>query len=84
MAEKLTRLTHKIAIQLQLVAESCAICSSHSRWPIRKLLDTPLYVIQCRTVANLSTWHSIITLTNIIISTHLQILSSHPLQQMSQ
>jgi len=36
MAVKLTRLTHKIAIQLHLVAESCAICSSHSR----KLLDT--------------------------------------------
>jgi hypothetical protein len=28
MAVKLTRLAHKIAIQLHLVAESCAICSS--------------------------------------------------------
>jgi hypothetical protein len=28
MAAKLTRLTHKIAIQLHLVAESCTICSS--------------------------------------------------------
>jgi hypothetical protein len=26
MAAKLTRLTHKIAIQLHLVAESCTIC----------------------------------------------------------
>jgi hypothetical protein len=28
MTAKLTRLTHKIAIQLQLVAENCTICSS--------------------------------------------------------
>jgi hypothetical protein len=33
MAAKLTRLTHKIRIQLHLVAESCAICCSYSRWP---------------------------------------------------
>jgi len=42
MMAKLTRLTHKIVIQLHLVAESCTICSSHSRWPIQKLVDTPL------------------------------------------
>jgi len=41
MAAKLTRLTHKIAIQLQLVAES--VCNSHSRRPVRKLFDTPSY-----------------------------------------
>jgi len=40
---KLTRLTHKIAIQLQLVAESFTTCSSRSRRPVRKLLDTPSY-----------------------------------------
>jgi len=28
MAAKLTRLTHKIMIQLHLVAKSCTICSS--------------------------------------------------------
>jgi len=28
MAAKLTRLTHRITIQLQLVAETCIICSS--------------------------------------------------------
>jgi hypothetical protein len=44
MATKLTRTTHKIAIQLHLVAESCTICSSRSRHPVRKLLDTPSYV----------------------------------------
>jgi hypothetical protein len=44
MAEKLTRLTHKIAIQLHLVAESCTICSYCSRRPVRKLLDTPSYI----------------------------------------
>jgi hypothetical protein len=41
MAAKVTRLTHKIAIQLYLVAENCTICSSRSRRPVRKLLDTP-------------------------------------------
>jgi hypothetical protein len=44
MAAKLTRLTHKIAIQLHLLAESCNICSSDSRRPVRKLLDTPSYL----------------------------------------
>jgi hypothetical protein len=44
MAAKLTRLTHKIAIQLQLVAQSCTICSCRSRWPVLKLFDTPSYV----------------------------------------
>jgi len=37
MAGKLTRLTHEIAIQVHLVAESCTICSSCSLW------DTPSY-----------------------------------------
>jgi hypothetical protein len=44
MAAKLTRLTHKMAIQLHVVAESYTICSSRSRWSIRKLLDTLSYV----------------------------------------
>jgi len=43
MAAKLTRLTHKIAIQLYLVAENCTICSSRSRRPVQKLLDTHSY-----------------------------------------
>jgi len=43
MVAKLTRLTHKIAIQLHVVAESCTICSFHSRQPVQKLLKTPLY-----------------------------------------
>jgi hypothetical protein len=43
MAVKLTRLTHKIAIQLHLVVDSYTICSSRSRRPVRKLLDTPSY-----------------------------------------
>jgi hypothetical protein len=45
LVAKLIRLTHKIAIQLHLVAESCTICSSCSRWPVRKLLDTPSYIL---------------------------------------
>jgi hypothetical protein len=40
MAAKLTRLTHKTAI----VAESCTICISRSRLPVRKILDTLSYV----------------------------------------
>jgi hypothetical protein len=44
MAAKLPRLAHKIAIQLHLVAESYTICSSRSKRPVRKLLDTPSYV----------------------------------------
>jgi len=43
MAAKLVRMTHKIAIQLNLVGESCSIYSSRSRRPLRKLLDTPSY-----------------------------------------
>jgi len=46
MAAKLTGLTHKIAKQLHPVAESCIICSSRSRRPVRKLWDTPSYT-QC-------------------------------------
>jgi len=45
MAAKLTRLTHKIALQLHLVAESCTICGYRSRWPVRKFLVTPSYLI---------------------------------------
>jgi hypothetical protein len=41
MAAKLTGLTHKIAIQLHLVTESCTICSPRSWRPVWKLLDTP-------------------------------------------
>jgi len=43
MAAKLTRMTHKIAIQLKLLAQSCTICSSCSRRPVRRLLDTHSY-----------------------------------------
>jgi hypothetical protein len=48
MTTKLTRMTHKIAIQLHLVAESCTICSSRSRRPVLKLLDTPSYSLELR------------------------------------
>jgi len=41
MAAKRTRLTHIIPIQLHPAAESCTICSSRARRPLRKLLDTP-------------------------------------------
>jgi hypothetical protein len=51
MAAKLTRLAHKISIQLHIVAESSAICSSRSRRPVRKLLVIPSYVVM--------TWYSV-------------------------
>jgi hypothetical protein len=44
MAAKFTRLTHKIAVQLHLVAEICTICNFRSRLPARKLLDSPSHV----------------------------------------
>jgi hypothetical protein len=43
MAVKLTRLTHKLAIQLHLVAEICTICSSRAKRSVRKLVETPSY-----------------------------------------
>jgi len=46
MVTKLTRLTHKLAIQLYVVAESSIICSSRFRKPVRKLLDTPWYAME--------------------------------------
>jgi hypothetical protein len=45
MAPKLTRLTHKITIQLHLAAESCTVCSFRSKWPVLWLLDTPSYAV---------------------------------------
>jgi hypothetical protein len=46
MAAELTRLTHKIAIQLRLMAESCTVCSSRSRRPVRTLLYTHMYLCE--------------------------------------
>jgi len=43
MAAQLTRLTEKIAIKLHLMGETCTICSSRYRRPVRKLLYTPSY-----------------------------------------
>jgi hypothetical protein len=48
----LTRLTHKIAIQLHLVAERCIICSSRSRRPIRKLLHMTSYFHKKRQISS--------------------------------
>jgi len=45
MTAKLTRLTHKIVILLHPVTENCTICGSRSRQPVRKLLDTPSYLL---------------------------------------
>jgi len=48
MAAKLTRMTHKIAIQLHLVAQSFTICSFRSKRPVRKRLDIPSYYMRER------------------------------------
>jgi len=50
---KLTRLSHKIVIQLPLVAEGCTICSSRSGLPVRELLDKPscFWFVTIRTCA---------------------------------
>jgi hypothetical protein len=45
MAATVTRLTYKIAIQLNLMTEICTVCSSRSRRPVQKRLDTPSYII---------------------------------------
>jgi hypothetical protein len=60
MAAKLTRLTHKIAIQLHLMAESCTICSSRSRRPVRKLLDISSYTVvsSLHRTLRMSGWYS--------------------------
>jgi len=63
MAAKLTRLTHTIAIQLQLVAESCAICSSHSRRPVRKILVIPSYFMVDMSVLVAKFWHAKLSYT---------------------
>jgi hypothetical protein len=44
MVAKFIKLTHKIVIQLHLVAESHTICSSCFRQQVQKLLDTPSYM----------------------------------------
>jgi hypothetical protein len=47
MAEKLARLTYKIAILLHLVTESCTICSSCSKRPVRKFFGYTLVYYKC-------------------------------------
>jgi len=44
MGAILARLTHKIVMQLHLVADICTICSSHSGWQVQKVLDTSSYM----------------------------------------
>jgi hypothetical protein len=46
MAGKLTRITHRIVLGLQLVADSCTICSSRSRRPVRKLWIHPQTLLE--------------------------------------
>jgi hypothetical protein len=64
METKLTRLTHKIAIQLHLVAENCTICSALS--PVRKLLDTPSYILIFTKVVTVWNFKAISERLNVI------------------
>jgi hypothetical protein len=72
MVAKLTRLTHNIAIQLHLAAESCTICSSHSRKPVQKLFDTLSYTPHLEAVLSktqgetMSQWQ--VNLLNIVFN----------------
>jgi hypothetical protein len=47
MAAKLTRLTHKKALQLHLMAENRTTCSSCARRPVHKLLVTTARTRAC-------------------------------------
>jgi hypothetical protein len=69
MAAKLTRLSDKIVIQLHLLAESCTICSSRSRRPVRKLLDTPSYVITFLSLINGCIFHVRLFLLSVFCPT---------------
>jgi hypothetical protein len=61
LVAKLTRLTHKIAIQLHLVAQSCTICSSRCRRPVRKLLD--ITFVDPRILNLCSRWRKVVSFT---------------------
>jgi len=74
MATKLTRLTHKIAIQLHLVAESCTISSSHSRRSVRNLLGIRCRV-RCRNVSK-NTHHEICLSMEIISYRNVRVVVS--------
>jgi hypothetical protein len=78
MAEKLTRLTHKIAIQLHLVAESCTIRRSRSRRPVRKLLVTPSYVplawLPVAFASSLTRWANIASIVNLFLPSNNEIM----------
>jgi hypothetical protein len=71
MAAKLTRLTHKIAIQLHLVAESCTICSSGSGRPVR-----PSYVTNNKPTLQAGSFSSLVSLLISLRTTMLQDPSS--------
>jgi hypothetical protein len=71
MTAKLTRLTHEVAIQMHLVAEICTICSSPSGRPVRKLLDTPSYMLAYVLYGAghyLKSWLSLSLSKNILLS----------------
>jgi len=51
---KFTRLTHKTAIKLHLVAESCTIFSSRPRRPVRKFWIRPRIFCSDQTYSNCS------------------------------
>jgi hypothetical protein len=67
MAAKLAILTHKIAIQLHLVAESSTVCSSRSRRPVRKLLITPWYTHRMQIKWTLQPRISFVEGTNFVV-----------------
>jgi len=56
MAAKLTRLTHKITIQLHLVTESSTTCSSRSRRPVPSLIQQEQQAVELKTERISARW----------------------------
>jgi hypothetical protein len=78
---KLTRMIHKIAIQLRLLAESCTICSSRSRRPetfgyTHVCLYVRMYVCMCVYVciSNLCCFNKLISFVMNYIASRLSIV----------
>jgi len=83
MAAKLTRLAHKIAIQLHLVAENCKICGSRFRRSVRNLFVTPSHGESQERHADLSL-PSEIHSTNIYHASRLEAIRDHNIRTSRQ
>jgi hypothetical protein len=83
MVAKLTRLTHKIAIQLHLVTECCTIRSSRSRRPVRKLLDTPSHLTKYKGIQHFYEVKYLDSLLTLWTTEFVAVCSTAPLMSVS-